>query len=194
MSHNPVTENALLALAAELEMRASPRTLVLCGGGVMWLRYGFRGTDDLDPVSPANDEVLLDAARLVASVAGNQLDKDWLNFDAANVTRLHELLPDGWLERAVAAGRLPPIHPFLFLHGLAKDDLIRSKLLALVASLRREKHAADLKIIASRGEIEEQIPWLSHTLAFGLGKSQYLGSPGETRLKKSIATLLEWTQ
>lgn len=176
MSGDDVLSAAVIEeLAIELAAMGERKVLIVCGGTVVWLRHGLRGTNDLEPLSPAHDGVLNEAARRVHRSGKFQLSEDWLNYQTVDETKLQELLPDGWAERALVTEPIFPIRPSLVIYGLCHDDFVRSKMLAAVASVRFGRHRDDLKVIASREDIESNLGWLAHVLAFLLGKSQYTG-------------------
>lgn len=127
------------------------RATVIGGAALQLMGVIARPTKDCDVLDPALSAGILEAADEFASQSGGALDRGWLNSGPASLLRT---LPPGWIERR----QLLYVGDVLELFTLGRDDLLRSKLFALVD---RNIDLADCVALApTRDEMHALLPWL----------------------------------
>jgi hypothetical protein len=133
------------------ERRLTLRATVIGGAALQLMGVIARPTKDCDVLDPALPAEILRAADEFAARVGEELRPGWFNNGPASLLRT---LPPEW------ADRRQPLYSgaALVLLTLAREDLLRSKLFALVD---RNIDLADCVALApTREELHALLPWL----------------------------------
>ncbi|MCX6127704.1 MAG: hypothetical protein NTX25_01410 [Proteobacteria bacterium] len=129
--------------------------IIVCGGFIVDRRYGFRTSDDLDVLSPGYNLYLATAANSIRDRWPEvNVSLNWLNWAASENLGVDKGLSPGWETRALAAGTLfEGDKGCLKVYGLAKADLVATKLAAYVSDERKK----DLDDLAMMGATPEDV-------------------------------------